>query len=118
MADTDDKSNDETEDDSGVQKPEVDKMRTPLRRRPLPAVGPGNEPAAALDPEDAVQGNEETVLMTFPKEVLLTDDSHKRIKFPQGLVAVPAHLADHWYLKANGAKRAAATAPVVQTVKG
>lgn len=80
--------------------------RVQLRRRPMPKVGPGNEPAAAVGPEDALSDPDEgTVNMIFPKEVMLTDDAHKRVRFPMGLVAVPAHLADHWYLKAQGVRR-------------
>lgn len=76
-----------------------------------PAVGPGNEPAAALSPAQATESGENTVEMVFTKEVVLTDDNHKRIRFPMGRVAVPAHLADHWYLKANGVKRIGDTPP-------
>lgn len=70
-----------------------------------PAVGPGNEPAAALNPAQATKADEDTVMMVFKKEVVITGDDHKRVRFPIGRVAVPAHLADHWYLKANGATR-------------
>lgn len=93
-----------------AQKPIVDESQQPLRmqsrRRLMPRVGPGNEPAAAVGPEDALSDpDEQTVNMIFPREVTLTDDGHKRIKFPIGLVAVPAHLADHWYLAANGVRK-------------
>lgn len=70
-----------------------------------PAVGPGNEPAAPLSVAQATQDGEQTVEMVFTKEVVLTGDDHKRVRFPIGRVSVPAHLANHWYLKANGAKR-------------
>lgn len=87
--------------DEGQQPPQVQ-----LRRRSLPKVGPGNEPAAEVGPEDALEDpDEQMVNMIFPREMVLTDDKHRRVRFPLGLVSVPAHLADHWYLKANGVRR-------------
>lgn len=82
--------------------------RVRLRGQPEPKTGAGYSPGQELAPEAAVEADEGTVLMIFPKEVMLTDDAHKRIKFPQGIVKVPAHIADHWYLEACGATKAEA----------
>lgn len=80
--------------------------RPRIRLRQPPAVGPGNEPAAPLPPESAGEVGESSVQMVFPKEVVITDDRHRRIRFPPGLCRVPASLANHWYLQANGVTRA------------
>jgi hypothetical protein len=70
-----------------------------------PLVGPGWEPAV-LSPEAALDSPDEaTVSMVFPKYMVLTDDINRRIGFPAGLVNVPIHLADHWYLRAHGVLR-------------
>lgn len=75
-------------------------------------VGPGNEPGAALSPDQAfLKEDEGTVAMIFKKEIVLTDDNHKRVRFPVGLVNVPEHLADHWYLAAHGVVRADSVRP-------
>jgi len=91
-----------------VQEPFIDPANQPasvqLRTSPEPLVGPGHEPGAPLPPLSAkTSPDEATVRMRFPHPVLLTDDNHVRILFPEGLVDVPVHLADHWYLGAHGA---------------
>lgn len=106
--DEENKANDEKPIDE--KPPEAPKPPRVRVAKP-PSVGPGNEPAAPLSPAQATDAGEDTVPMVFSKEVVLTDDHHKRIRFPIGLVNVPAHLAEHWYLAANGAKRAATQRP-------
>jgi hypothetical protein len=94
------------------QTPSIDPNQKPPGIRPrgikpkANPVGPGNEPAAPISVAQATLPNEATVAMVFQKEVVLTDDQHKRIRFPIGLVNVPAHLADHWFLAANGVRKA------------
>lgn len=76
------------------------------------------------DPADVWNGEEETVTMIFPRACqVLTTDRKKLVRFKAGTQEVPASLADHPYLKANGAVRyvprlvkAEAAAPV--TVEG
>jgi len=53
--------------------------------------------------EQAAQGRD-SVLMEFPNEVLLSKDDGGRVLFGKGINPVPRELADHWYLKAHGAK--------------
>ena len=53
--------------------------------------------------ESITQG-QETVTMVFPKRTLLFHNG-VQIEFTQGVHEVPADLANHWYLKANGALR-------------
>lgn len=60
-------------------------------------------PAQAAKAADDKSGK--TVTMVFPKEVTLTTDSYKRIKFPAGVHAVPAALADHPYLEQCGVRK-------------
>lgn len=57
-----------------------------------------------ISPEEASAGHE-TVTMNFEKPVRLTLEHHgPAIAFPAGVHQVPKHLADHWYLKVNGAR--------------
>lgn len=59
-----------------------------------------------VDPADVYDGEEETVTMILPRACrVLTSDRKKLIKFPAGTQEVPLSLADHPYLKANGAVR-------------
>ena len=67
----------------------------------------GTPPEAGLSPDEARQEDEPIVRMLFPHALVLTNDAHERVAFPKGLVDVPAHLADHWYLEKNGVTRAA-----------
>jgi hypothetical protein len=69
------------------------------QRRNLPVHG-ASQPSAALRP------GEGTIVMVFPKRVvLLVDKTNMKVLFEPGIHNVPEHLADHWYLKANGATR-------------
>lgn len=69
------------------------------QRRLLPVHG-------TVSPSAVLKKDEGTVVMTFPKRViLLVDNTNIRVLFEAGIHNVPAHLADHWYLKANGAQR-------------
>jgi hypothetical protein len=56
-----------------------------------------------IGPEEAAVGHE-TVTMIFDKPVRLTLEHGPAIAFPAGVHQVPLHLADHWYLKVNGAR--------------
>lgn len=59
--------------------------------------------ASPLTPEEAANGYS-TVTMVFDRPVHLTIETNRSIYFPQGVHEVPEHLADHWYLEANGAR--------------
>jgi len=61
--------------------------------------------APPMEPEQAAKG-ERTVLMIFDTPVHLTVEANKSIFYPKGVHPVPARYADHWYLKAHGARRA------------
>jgi len=81
------------------------------------AVGGGSSTVTA---SSALEGAAETVVMLFPRRVLLQVDlnngkGNQVIEFPQGVNEVNADLADwhanpngkrglHWYLAANGVK--------------
>lgn len=54
-------------------------------------------------PEEFVRGRE-TVTMVFAKPVRFTIENQECVLFPVGVHPVPRELADHWYLKAHGAK--------------
>ena len=54
-------------------------------------------PIHFLSPEQAA-AKQETVLMDFPRDVLLDGN----IFFAAGINPVPRELADHWYLAAHG----------------
>lgn len=73
--------------------------KKPLAFRPLgPNIGFDPRPI-----EDLVTSEHETVTMRFPKQVRIIHES-KMIVFNIGVRQVPVELADHWYLKANGAE--------------
>jgi len=61
--------------------------------------------APPLRPEEAVQEGEDTVTMVFPRAVRLTANDGRVVDFKPGVQEVPESLADHSYLKLNGAKR-------------
>ena len=54
-------------------------------------------------PEAALLPGEGEVLMNFPRQVILTTQEGQRVFFAPGPRKVPARLADHPYLAANGA---------------
>jgi hypothetical protein len=54
-------------------------------------------------PEEAAKGNS-TVTMVFDKTVHLTVAPNRSIMFHPGTHEVPEQYADHWYLKAHGAR--------------
>ena len=71
-------------------------------------VKPGTPAFASgtITPEQARVPGEPTVRMLFPKTVLLTvANDRPRISFSPGHQDVPAHLADHVWLKHNGVTR-------------
>lgn len=93
--------------------------KTVKKVAPARAPGPplsGDQPRLAHEAvSDAVGGDitrvatvseteveEEQIDMVFPKEVRLTRDDHTFVVFRAGVNKVPASLADHWWLKANG----------------
>ena len=62
--------------------------------------------AVAMSPQRLVEKlDEDTVLMVFPKQVLLTLDSREQVIFPPGVHAVPVSLTNHFFLKGNGVTR-------------
>lgn len=73
--------------------------------KPAPVKQPTTPGVPTQTAEQAAEEAKETVTMVFPREVLLTVDNSRRIRFPQGTRQVPADLADHPWLKANGVKR-------------
>jgi hypothetical protein len=69
-------------------------------------IGGGVRRGAFLTPEQAVgRFSGETAEMIFPQDVNLTTQAREIIHYPAGRHAVPEELADHPYLKANGASR-------------
>lgn len=90
------------------------KSGRPRLRKPIEA-GPGYSPPAPDNAEavaaEAQEEGKPVVLMVFPKEVLLTLSASQKIIFKQGVNAVPADLATHWWLKANGAQLAPVQQP-------
>jgi hypothetical protein len=61
----------------------------------------------SLTPDQAVnEYGGEPVDMVFPRPVRLTTDDRRQISYPAGTHAVPASLASHSYLAANGVKAA------------
>ena len=54
-------------------------------------------------PAAAAQG-QKTVAMEFPKPVTLTLGYGDSVFYPAGVHPVPVDLADHWFLKAHGAR--------------
>ena len=49
--------------------------------------------------------SQKTVTMVLPNKVDLHDDKHVRHSFGPGICEIPEKFGDHWYLKANGAKK-------------
>lgn len=70
----------------------------------------------AQEPDEFAKG-QTTVTMHFPKPVLLTADNGAKVKYPIGVHEVPAHVADHWYLRVNSAVRYAKPVPVGELAK-
>lgn len=56
-------------------------------------------------PSDALNTDEGTVTMLFPSRVVLLTNDGKRVEFLPGIQEVPEHLADHDWLKRNGAQK-------------
>jgi hypothetical protein len=59
--------------------------------------------AVPATPAQAADGGE-TVTMVFPRDVLLTEDNHRRILFKAGVQEVPSRLKDHIYLQRHNVK--------------
>lgn len=79
-----------------------------MARNPQP--GPkvaAAEAASRAVPKTAAMAaaGEKTVMMSFPKRVILTLNDHSRIDFPAGICEVPESLADHKWLAQNGVKQ-------------
>lgn len=53
-------------------------------------------------PETEGKSEGKTVTMVFPKEVMIQTEPGTVKTFPAGTQEVPAELADHWFLKAQG----------------
>lgn len=78
------------EEEARVAREEAEKLR-PFNNKPQIA-----RSAHELFPD------EDTVTMTFPKDVMIQDDKRRKIQFKKGVQEVPVSLKDHWYLNANG----------------
>jgi len=64
--------------------------------------------AGYLSPENAAaQFGGETVKMNFPNAITYLNTDKGIVAYPQGIHNVPAEIADHAYLKSNGATRVA-----------
>jgi hypothetical protein len=78
----------------------------------------GPAPQNMLSPLDAkLSLDEATETMVIPEMVIVTQQDLSRVLFKPGVQEVPAHLADHWYLKAAGAQRyAKSQTPTLENV--
>jgi hypothetical protein len=72
--------------------------------------------APALTPEEAAKGHN-TVTMVFDVPVLLTLGTNQKVHYPKGVHEVPVEHADHWYLKAHGARQYAKPISVGELAK-
>lgn len=61
-------------------------------------------PVAVAEEKETVSVGETSVIMLFPKDVMLHLNDGSKIKYAAGVNTVPVSLKDHWYLKANGVK--------------
>lgn len=64
-----------------------------------------------------MEKDEPRVMVIVPRPFNLTiDQDHRQVRFPAGPQSIPAALAEHWYVKANGVKpfEAGAAAAAVQ----
>lgn len=63
------------------------------------------QPKVSQEPEVAFANVTDTVTMIFPRAVMLQHAPGKKVTFKAGTREVPADLADHPYLAANGVER-------------
>lgn len=69
----------------------------------------GQPPAAPRTPADIRKEGEPMVTMIIPpKGIKLILDGGVKVNIPGGTQNIPQSLAEHWYVKAHGAKRHAA----------
>ncbi len=65
-------------------------------------------PAEPLRPHNMRKGDEPMIACIVPNDFKLNlDDRVTQVHFAAGIREIPAHLLEHWWVKANGVKRQA-----------
>lgn len=82
--------------------PEQLKVARQLLRDEAPVIIPPGG-SAPMTPAEAAKGHS-TTTVEFPRLIHLTISTNQSVHYPVGVHEVPDHLADHWYLKAHGAR--------------